>query len=382
MIFSSKNNDMNCNRGKTMLVPFLFFLSLWTAGCGRGDGREETTAKRLRVDFSVRVGLADLLSPHTRAGEADYSAAVSDNEKMNTLRVIVVRPDNSVELNRFIDLRTAPKTEYLLGTLEEKRDSVQANESKWVYLIANEGTTKTVMEDGEIQNKKLVDYDFAAKVVPGQRFPEEEILDLKIGLNSKTEQLQGPLPMSEYHRIVVGNEDFETTLWITRAAVKFTFNITNESGQPIQFDSLKISKMAYREFFIPRVTARNNHEITGFAVPGELENNGGYYLFGLATNELPLTVANGETKTLNPIYLLEGKYNDGTGEGDNNYRISLTLHDGFEGGFRLSDFLTNLNQLPRNTHVVVNIRVTQPEIQWEIVVHPYISVPLEPDFGL
>lgn len=374
---------MNFNRGKTMLVPFLFVLSLWTAGCDRGNAEEEMTAKRQRVDFSVRVGLADILSPYTRAGEdgADYSAASSDNEKMNTLRVIVVRPDNSVELNRFIDLRTSPKTEYFLGTLEENRDSVQANEGKWVYLIANEGTTKTVETGGVTRTVKLVDYDFST-VIPGQRFPEEEIFDLKIGLNNKTEQLLGPLPMSEYHRIVVGNEDYKTTLWITRAAVKFTFNITNESGRAIQFDSLKISKMAHQEYFIPRVTARNNHEITGFAVPGELENNGGYYLFELATDELPLTVADGKTESLNPIYLLEGKYTDDTGEGDKNYKIHLAVNDGFEGGFRLSDFLTNLNQLPRNTHVVVNIKVTQPEIEWEVHVHPYISVPLEPDFGL
>ena len=47
------------------------------------------------------------------------------------------------------------------------------------------------------------------------------------------------------------------------------------------------------------------------------------------------------------------------------------------------EYFPDLPELPRNTHVVVHATIQRDlEIKWEVHVHPYISVPLEPDFGL
>jgi len=42
----------------------------------------------------------------------------------------------------------------------------------------------------------------------------------------------------------------------------------------------------------------------------------------------------------------------------------------------------NLDRLPRNTHVVVNIIIKDRKIDWSVDLRPYGEVKLDPDFGL
>ena len=82
----------------------------------------------------------------------------------------------------------------------------------------------------------------------------------------------------------------------------------------------------------------------------------------------------GDTPTpieLSPIYLLEGKR-------EGKYSVGITVN-----GVYLEGELDNLpDKLPRNTHVVVYIMITDKELEFEVNVEPYREVELKPGFGL
>ncbi|MDE6451782.1 MAG: hypothetical protein K2L23_05750 [Odoribacter sp.] len=400
--------------GKSVYIVWLFAVIFGTVSCHQGGKLEEMEGDAEPVILNINVALSDLL-PESRAGE---DAAANEHEKMNTLRVIVVNSHNDVEGNVLLTSGGANKEEQIVPMRH-----IKSKDTKTIYLIANEETKKKTIIAGMTETTKLVDYDFD-KIKSGTKFPTEEIFALKVSLSHNSDQLSpdsltGPLPMSEWYRVWIpsvaeyesnrlGEDDpldgffvlkdegivlppeegkeeeiygYQKTLWITRAAVKFTCQLKNETGLPLTLKEVEIDKMAKCEYFMPRVTERKGHEITGFVVPSELTANSGYYTFKLKQN-LPLTIPDGEQKKWEPVYLLEGKYMDSRNEDEKlNYRVSLTV-DNTHGEVILSDYLPNLSQLPRNTHVVLDITVKGPKIECEVHVHPYISVPLEPDFGL
>ena len=77
-----------------------------------------------------------------------------------------------------------------------------------------------------------------------------------------------------------------------------------------------------------------------------------------------------------PIYLLEGKHSDDNNK-ENPYLLTLGVN-----GTELKSYLPNLPQLPRNTHVVVNITINEHAMDCIVDVRPYTGITLEPDFGL
>lgn len=131
--------------------------------------------------------------------------------------------------------------------------------------------------------------------------------------------------------------------------------------------------MARREYYLPKDTKYNeNKEITEYAVPTIGSNE--YYTFERKENiKLPV----GQEITLDPIYLLEGKYTDPGGD-PRNYRMSISL----DKGVVLSDYFPDLSYLPRNTHVVVKIIINDNQVDWQVDLEPYGEVVLKPDFGL
>ena len=70
-----------------------------------------------------------------------------------------------------------------------------------------------------------------------------------------------------------------------------------------------------------------------------------------------------------------------TGETDagdsRNYKMALSLN-----GMVFDRYFDNLSQLPRNTHVVVTVRIKDTEVIWEADVVPYGEKALFPIFGL
>lgn len=336
-----------------------------------GGGTYGNNGKTSLVNLNISVALSDVSDALTRSGVDGYEPASNDNEKMHTLRIVIVRPDGTVEANRMIDLTEAVerygKEEFL----------VVAKETKRVYLFVNENTMVTNSTTNTI--RKLVDCDLSENSIKiGYLFPMNKIRDLKIRLEENNEQIEGPLPMSEMHEVKVEDKDMEANLFVTRAAVKFTFNITNESSREATLKGLKINNMANEEWYMPRAqyndpdATSGGREVTEYEVPNP---NTGYYIYNVLNPDEMMKVSPRTTQKLPPIYLLEGKYTDP--EDSRNYSVEMTVN-----GIESKCYLENLPTLPRNTHVVVNIVIKDYDILLTIDLLPYISQTLEPIFGL
>ena len=355
--------------GRTTYIIALCFLALFLSGC---DQNTDPTPDVALVNFRIDVFTADTWGAQTRS---EISYAATEDEKMHTLRIIVVRPDNTVEDNRFFDLSSG------LERYEAPRFEVVGREWKRVYLFANERTEVPVAGTDPVVSRKLVDYDLES-IAPGHQFPTEALSNLEMHLDGNTDEVLGAIPMSECHRVWVPNKDHSCTLWITRAAVKFTFRFTNRSSVNYTLKGLTIDKLAHREYFMPRNAVYTNRvasdgtayrEITSFDVP--LLGNNGYYTYGSLEGLDVSLPAGGEAKEIGPIYLLEGKYTDAADA--RNYSMSIVLD-----GVKLSSYFPQLSQLPRNTHVVVSVEVNDVEVNWQVELVPYTEKKLEPVFGL
>lgn len=391
------------------------------SSCHKGKDVEIAT-KPEPVVLKVKVSLSDLL-PKTRAegDNSPYAVAANDNEKVQTLRVIVVNSRNEVEGNVHINLMKDGGTPVEEQTVMMR--NIASNDTKMIYLIANEeATRKSPVSVGDVP---LVDYDFN-KIKAGGKFPIDELFELKMQLNENSDHLsnglQGGLPMSECHRVRIpvvppdapGRDELEgdgfflldendqiinpapadeeifgyrQTLWITRTAVKFTCEVTNnQTAGRVKLKGLRMQKMAGEAYFLPRVLERDGHEIKEFAVPVETMENNKHFEFKYdlsATEELQ----KGKPFVLPPIYLLEGKYTDKNGvkEGDNicNYQAALILERDGKQDTTSYMYLPNLPVLPRNTHVVLRATINDPaDILWKVDVVPYGEVILEPGFGI
>ncbi len=392
------------------------------SSCHKGKDVEIAT-KPEPVVLKVKVSLSDLL-PKTRAegDNSPYAVAANDNEKVQTLRVIVVNSRNEVEGNVHINLMKDGGTPVEEQTVMMR--NIASNDTKMIYLVANEeATRKSPVSVGDVP---LVDYDFN-KIKAGGKFPIDELFELKMQLNENSDHLsnglKGGLPMSECHRVRIpvvppdapGRDELEgdgfflldendqiinpapgadeeifgyrQTLWITRTAVKFTCEVTNnQTAGRVKLKGLRMQKMAGEAYFLPRVLERDGHEIKEFAVPVETMENNKHFEFKYdlsATEELQ----KGKPFVLPPIYLLEGKYTDKNGvkEGDNicNYQAALILERDGKQDTTSYMYLPNLPVLPRNTHVVLRATINDPaDILWKVDVVPYGEVILEPGFGI
>lgn len=315
------------------------------------------------------------------AQTTDLSAATGNNEKMHELRIIIVRSNSIVEHNDYISEPFLNRPDIYAGTFQYR---VKSYEKKYIYLIANENATRTDMNGTQI---KMVDYDFS-NIIPGTSLNSYDINSLLINLGSDSETLNGILPMSECHTVDIpyakpqlnptSASAISTKLYIRRAAVKFSINITNSSTfNDYDIEELRIDKLSRKEYFLPRDTKYNgNGEIIDYQVPNIDGNE--YYTFKRSYENITVNKDGGK-QSLPAFYLLEGKYSDPNKlEGsDLNYSLTLKMN-----GKDYTERLPNLPQLPRNTHVVINIDIKDNEIALQVDLRPYSSVELKPSFGL
>lgn len=343
----------------------------------------ENTSK---VKLGVSVALTDGAAFLGMQSRGTLAEAVGDGEKMQTLRIIIVRPDGTVEHNRYYDFHQVPTTYFATAQFE-----VVGGETKKVYLFANENTK---FDSG----RKVANYDFAAIKV-GEQFPTNDITgkDIEtdetslIEVNDALTQMALPLFMSECHSVdVPEKKDKNVELIIVRAAVKFTFRIINKSNEPLALNQLTISKLARREYLLPNdvvygteLSKEDGTTITyikSYKVP--MIGNNEHYNFKatFADKTVPAKSATGNGEVvLDPIYLLESNYNDDSSTEGRNYKISLTVGDEtYENGY-----FNNLTALPRNTHVVVDVTLNDEltGLVCEVRVYPYGEYWLYPEFG-
>lgn len=351
-------------------------LLLFAAGCTQSPLSDEPSRPTM-VNLDIQISTADIAAAGSRAYTptddemAGFVGSETSDERMQTLRIVVVRPGGAVEHNRLFRFTEAGAIDLLQATTFK----VVGNEKKRIYLFVNEETRQEVDVLGTL--RRVVDFDFAG-IRPGGIFPQEALEQCTIELKSRSQQLTGPLPMSACHEIDMPETDHSCELFVTRAAVKFTFMIENRRKHDLSLEGLTIDKLAANEYYLPRATFDAEGRIETFEVPSTGSNN--YYTFDLA--EMPLTLTHGQTKRLKPIYLLESRYIDPNKEiADDPRNYSLTLKLG-EGEMPCFDYFNNLETLPRNTHVVVHVTIDDHTIEWNAEVLPYGKVPLAPTFGL
>lgn len=338
--------------------------------CGSVDRSGMDDDGTLLVNLDISVALSDVAQRLSRAEDPE---TVPDCEKMHTLRVVIVRPNWTVEANRLIDLESAAA----LRHEEPDPFPVVGNERKLIYLFVNEGTEAVDKVTG--LSRRLLDFD-PGRIEVGGLFPINAVEGLKIRLEDDTEQIEGPLPMSEKHEYFVTEEPEQShTFFVTRAAVKFSFRIINDGSNSLTVDRLTIDKMAREEWYMPRATYDEPDAQTGLReiIEYEVPAGVGYYTYGRRrTFAGAVQVPAGGERALDPIYLLEGKYTDG--QDARNYSMEISVNNNAR-----RHYFPQLKTLPRNTHVLVTITCdADAAIDCTVDVIPYGEVPLDPGFGL
>ena len=362
-------------------IAILCLVSLFASGCDKSVADVPAPEKEIWVNLNIGVALSDAAKP-ARSTRADvYEDPANDAEMMQTLRIVVVDKDGDVEANRF--LYAGAVVEY-----GDEHFKVRANETKKVYVFVNENNKSVKVRDYE--GNPVADLHlYLGGIEVGKPFPSEEIAGLEVRLNDGVgseldargdadEKYAGGLPMSKCEEIEVGDKDLSHNIMMHRAAVKFTFNITNNSGSDRVLTALAIDKMSRREYYLPHVNEYGDGlDILDFDVPNVGNNE--YYTFEKTFDDGGFALPAGKTVTPPLVYLLEGKYSPEKSDEDaKNYSMSISVN----GADTDYGYLTNLDRLPRNTHVVVNIVFGVSDVKWAVDLRPYGEVTLDPDFGL
>lgn len=370
-------------------IAILCLVSLFAAGCDKSVTDAPADEKDVWVDLNIGIALSDSAVPERSSRAGVHEGPADEAEKMQTLRIVVVDKDGNVEANRF--LYAGSVVEY-----GEEHFKVRANETKQVYVFVNEKNESVMVYDAA--GDRVADFHaYLGGIEVGEPFPRTEIEGLEVRLNDGVgseldaagggyEDAAGGLPMSTCETVEVGDTDLSHKIYLHRAAVKFTFNITNKSSLARELTGLSIDKMSRREYYLPRVTEYDTPDgrpvggkldIVGFDVPNVGAND--YYTFEKSFSEGVALPARSESAvTLPAIYLLEGGFVPEIPLEGKNYSMTISLN-GVKTQPKVFD---NLDRLPRNTHVVVNITVNNQDVDWTVDLRPYGEVKLDPDFGL
>lgn len=372
----------------TFAALALVFMAL---GCVSIDHESYDVMSELTISVSVSntPGIPITNAPESKAviDVSKYIGPAHDGEKIQTLRIVIVRPDGTIEHNRYMDFQGAVKKAYM--EVADIAFKVVGPEQKKVYLFVNENSVKKDMTGAET---KIVNYDFNTLEV-GKQFPADAIADLKISLFDSYDtipceehQATASLPMSECHTVQMPAMDHHVDLYVTRAAVKFTYVFDNQTSKPYSLSQLTISKGSRLEYYMPRISYAGDPFTSAFSVENydvPNINNNDYYIFKrFAASDRSITLSAESETTLPSFYLLEGKYEDPKKVVDSsgkqlNYSMSATLD-----GVVYESYFPDVPWLPRNTHVVAVITIRDHDVEWTVDVYPYGEYWLNPGFGI
>lgn len=355
--------------------------------CGSNEDPEMPEANgRVMLDLNVAVAEAPTATrafPDTENGS--FENPTSAYEGVNTLRVVIVHRGG--DLNGIIEHNRQVAVNYQTGNIinDNLRFSVTSNEYKRIYLFANEAS---------------VDYDFS-KLEPGTPFPEEEVNAIELTRkpnaayidNSAASYNHRFVPMSEVFDVNVPEPEtdlltYQTEyLFLTRSLIKFSFCFLTKPGygqSGVKIRGVKIEGLANSGYYMPKATvydpAKYNvssnplkgRYIVSFSTPADPGYSNYDFPFDIPAEE----IKDGLDKSYSPlIYFPESKTPQSA-----RYKLSLLL-DGPGAEFLTPEPL-EITDIPRNTHVKVNITLTSTSIKPEVVLLPYTECILEPDFGL
>lgn len=337
----------------------------------------------------------------TRAG----TATLPDNEKMHSVRVIVLHNDGTVEHNKF----------YALDDAQEQRSillKVTPNEKKKIYLFANEESVSTVEGVADVNSTLSA---FFHTYVEGMSGFEDAVNGLYFAPDYSAGK---PIPMSSMYEIDFPEKgNFDGTFYVVRVATKFTVNFKNWRGEEVTVENFTIASHADKNFLMAHVNSypdTQNHEtnqkyptwidwLKAVSDASNVDSDAATEEFGWLTDyELPeqstatiythgkVTVGkptvdidnpdNSEPGVANvvPVFYLPESKNLKAGATEQEYILTIKIAG------RAEPFVCKLDKLKalfRNTHLVVNITMyNSNEIVVDVI--PYSEVILEPEFGL
>lgn len=314
--------------------------------------------------------------------------SLSDNEKMQTLRVIVLHADGKVEHNRLYSLSGSGSESKLILL------KVTPDEKKKILLFANENSVGSVEGvEGETSGSTETLGAFFGKYPEGTGGFENAVRGLyfnPVYWDSAEEEFL-PIPMSSEYVLEMGKGSVERTFYVVRVATKFTINFENWRDEDVIVSDLRIVRPADRNYLMAHVNDFPDSD----SYPGWIdwlkevsekssENDTeaaswmmNYDLPGVAKHEVythggTLTVKELD-KTDMVFYLPESKNlkESEVTHGEQEYMLSFKV-TGREEPFSFA--LPNLKALFRNTHVVINIAMYTDRVLFRISVEPW-------DFG-
>lgn len=370
----------------TILVSW----ALLSASCRGGEVSytDEIQSDDDTAILVLRTGLLD----QTRVSDRVNDAVDNPVEYMYTLRIVILHENGTVEHNMYIDFGEIPQTECY------RIFKVTRNETKKIYLIANEENVSTDLHE-QLETLTTGNTTFASIVDNFVFIPD----------------YKNPIPMSSVYDVPVKAENLvEREFYLVRAATKFAFRFTNKRKSKVSIDAIHISDIAGATYLIPhkreplfmsfddeslywinwlkKVADESQQSpddveladkrgwIQAYDIPSETSHQ------EVTVNgplEVPSMTGDQPGKAVFPVFYLpeSKKLKAGSATyGEQEYTLKLDMS---ENGKELSFTKTfpNLKALFRNTHVLVDITFTEKD-EVKVQVVPYAEVILEPEFGL
>lgn len=338
----------------------------------------------------------------TRAG----TATLPDNEKMHSVRVIVLHSDGTVEHNKFYSLDGAKEQRFILL-------KVTPDEKKKIYLFANEESMSEVEGVAGINSTLSAFFDSYGEGTPGF---EETVNSLYFAPDYSAGK---PILMSSMYEIDFPEKGVvEETFYVVRVATKFMVNFMNWRGEEVIVENFTIANHADKNFLMAHVNDSEQNEqlfngktwidwlkevsdassedddyatteaagwLKDYELPEQADKEKTYthgrVTVGLPTVDIdnPNNSKPGVAKNIPVFYLPESKSPKAEAtDGEQEYTLTIKIN-GRDEPFVCK--LPNLKALFRNTHVVVDITMyNSNEIIVDVI--PYSEVNLEPEFGL
>ena len=371
-------------------MTILVSLALLSASCRGGEVSytDEVQPDDDTAILVLRTGLLD----QTRVSDRVNDAVDNSVEYMYTLRIVILHENGTVEHNMYIDFGEIPQTECY------RIFKVTRNETKKIYLIANEENVSTDLHE-QLETLTTGNTTFASIVDNFVFIPD----------------YKNPIPMSSVYDVPVKAENLvEREFYLVRAATKFAFRFTNKRKSKVSIDAIHISDIAGATYLIPhkreplfmsfddeslywinwlkKVADESQQSpddveladkrgwIQAYDIPSETSHQ------EVTVNgplEVPSMTGDQPGKAVFPVFYLpeSKKLKAGSATyGEQEYTLKLDMS---ENGKELSFTKTfpNLKALFRNTHVLVDITFTEKD-EVKVQVVPYAEVILEPEFGL
>ena len=315
----------------------------------------------------------------SRAGVAD----LPDNEKMKSVRVIILHADGTVEHNKLYTLGEATYQKYILL-------KVQSNEKKKIFLFANEESVSSI--DGVTGISGTLTGFFDTYIEHTSGF-ETAVTGLYFAPDYSGGK---PIPMSSVYEIDFPEKgNFDGTFYVVRVATKFVVNFKNWHVGDSEQNRLLFKGKTWIEWLKEVSDASSENDsytdteaagwLKDYQLPAQADKTLTYTHGQVTVGEPTVDIDNPDKSKPGladkvPVFYLPESQNLKAGATDGEQEYTMTVNiQGREEPFIFK--LPNLKALFRNTCVIVNITMYQ-NLELSVDVIPYSEVVLDPIFGL